>query len=69
MLKNPSVIIYQIGRWIYVNKIRIVGAIFNYINRILFSVWHLSSVIVGKDFKLGYFGLGIVIHHDCINRR
>lgn len=38
----------------------------DYINRLLFAVWLPSSATIGKNFKLGYGGLGIVIHFNTV---
>ena len=32
----------------------------------LFSVWLPSSAIIGKNFKMGYWGLGIVLHSHTV---
>ena len=37
-----------------------------YLNRLLFSVFLSSKTKIGKNFRLGYWGLGIVIHEDTI---
>lgn len=61
---SPSVIVYRIGNWFYQNKMSIISKAFSYLNRILFSVWLPSSAIIGKNFKIGYWGLGVVIHSN-----
>jgi serine O-acetyltransferase len=33
-------------------------------NRLLFAVWIPGSANIGKNLKLGYWGLGIVIHSN-----
>ncbi|WP_197026337.1 serine O-acetyltransferase [Polaribacter sp. Hel_I_88] len=41
-----------------------VSKLFTYVNRLLFAVWLPSSATIGKNFTLGYGGLGVVIHSD-----
>ena len=43
-----------------------VGKFISYLNRLLFSIWLPSSAKIGKNFTLGYWGLGIVIHSNSI---
>lgn len=61
---NPSVFIYRIGNWFYRNRMTNISKFFSYLNRLLFSVWLPSSAMIGKNFKVGYWGLGIVIHSN-----
>ena len=56
--------IYRIGHWFHVNKMKPIGKMISYFNRLMFSVWLPSSSSVGKNFTLGYWGLGIVIHSN-----
>lgn len=59
-----AVVIYRIGNWFHRKRLKNVGKLFSYINRIIFSVWLPSSASIGKNFTLGYWGLGIVIHSN-----
>ena len=59
---SPSILIYRVGNWFYLNRMSYISKLFSYLNRLLFSVWLPSSAIIGKNFKMGYFGLGTVIH-------
>ena len=59
-----TVFIYRIGNWFHLNKMKFLGKIITYINRIIFSVWLPSSASIGKNFKVGYWGLGVVIHSN-----
>lgn len=38
----------------------------SWINRFLFSTWIPSSASIGTNFKVGYWGLGVVIHSDAV---
>ncbi len=63
---SPVVAIYKIGNLLYRFHIPLLPKFFNYLNRILFSVWLPSSARIGKKFTLGYLGLGVVIHSNSI---
>ena len=63
---NPSVLIYRVGNWFYLNRMYYISKLFSYLNRLLFSVWLPSSAIIGKNFKMGYWGLGIVLHSHTV---
>jgi serine O-acetyltransferase len=45
---------------------RKISKFFSYLNRLFFGVWLPSSCDIGKNFSLGYWGIGIVIHNDSI---
>lgn len=63
---SPPVIFYRIGSFFHRKKIPFVGKFISYLNRLLFSIWLPSSAKIGKNFTLGYWGLGIVIHSNSI---
>jgi len=61
---NPSITIYRFGHWFYKRKLRGIAKIISIFNRLFFSVWLPSSASIGKNFTLGYWGLGVVIHSN-----
>jgi len=61
---SPPVVLYRIGNWFYSIKLNQIGLVFSYLNRLVFSVWLPSSAKIGKNFTLGYMGLGTVIHSN-----
>ena len=63
---SPVIAIYRIGNLFYRFHIPILPKLFSLINRIVFAVWLPSSARIGKQFTLGYWGLGIVIHSNSI---
>ncbi|WP_437503544.1 serine O-acetyltransferase [Sorangium sp. So ce1099] len=65
-MKNPSVLLYRIGNFFYRNKLSFVATLITWLNRFLFSVFLPSSATIGANFKLGYWGLGVVIHARTI---
>lgn len=58
--------IYRIGNTIHNYGFKRIGKFIAVVNRIIFSVWLPSSAKIGENFKIGYWGLGIVIHHNSI---
>jgi len=63
-MPSPPVIIYRIGHWFHKKGFKFLGKLFSYLNRLIFSVWVPSSAKIGKNFTLGYWGLGVVIHSN-----
>ena len=61
---SPTIRIYRIGNWFYRKKLKRIAKVFSCINRFFFSAWIPSSVSAGKNFTIGYWGLGIVIHSN-----
>jgi serine O-acetyltransferase len=62
----PAIVIYRIGSLLYRNNFLFLSLCFSYLNRLLFSVWLPSSCTIGKNLKIGYGGLGIVIHDKAV---
>ncbi|MFT4800282.1 MAG: serine O-acetyltransferase [Flavobacteriaceae bacterium] len=62
----PNIIIYRIGNFFYRNNIYIIPKFLTLLNRFLFSVWIPSSIKIGKNFKMGYWGLGTVLHSHIV---
>jgi len=58
------VAIYRLGNKLYKKKFRKTSKIISFLNRFLFSVWIPSSATIGRNFTLGYWGLGVVIHSN-----
>lgn len=61
-----SVTLYRIGNFFHRKGFKTIGLIISAINRITFSTWIPSSAKIGCKFKVGYLGLGVVIHHNTI---
>lgn len=47
-------------------RLRYLSLVLLYFSRILFSAWIPGSAKIGRRTKLGYGGLGIVIHHRAV---
>lgn len=60
------VFFYRLGHFFHKNKLFFGGKLFSLINRLLFSCWLPSSALIGRNFKIGYGGLGVVIHSRSV---
>ncbi|WP_419870100.1 serine O-acetyltransferase [Chryseobacterium sp. CT-SW4] len=58
------VIIYRFGNKLHNIGLKKTAKIVAFSNRLIFSTWIPSSAKIGKNFKVGYWGLGIVIHSN-----
>ncbi|WP_335965915.1 serine acetyltransferase [Galbibacter sp. PAP.153] len=64
-MERPPVLLYRLGNFFYRKKIFILGALLTWINRLIFSTFLPSSASIGKNFKIGYLGLGTIIHKNA----
>ncbi len=62
----PPVMVYRFGNLLYRLHLKRTAKVISWLNRFLFAVWLPSSAKIGKNFIIGYWGLGIVIHSNCI---
>jgi serine O-acetyltransferase len=58
------ILIYKFGHCIHNLGFKKTAKLIAFINRLIFSTWLPSSAVIGKNFTVGYWGLGIVIHSD-----
>lgn len=58
--------LHRIAHWFYLKRIPIVPTLFYYLIFLLFNSSVPASVIVGKGTKLGYGGIGVVIHARAV---
>ena len=63
---QPPVIIYRISRFFYDLKIKPISWLFDYSNRLFFKCWIPGSARIGKNFTVGYWGIGVIIHSNTI---
>lgn len=63
---SPPVLLYRLGNFFHRYRLFFLAKAISYLNRMLFSVWLPSSAHIGKNFTLGYWGLGIVIHNNTV---
>jgi len=65
-MEAPPILLYRFGHFIYQCGLRRFALLIAWMNRFLFATWLPSSALIGKDFKVGYWGLGVVIHSKTI---
>lgn len=58
--------IYLLSNRLYYKRLGFLSRLLDMFNRLLFSCWIPGKVKSGRGLVLGYGGLGIVIHHDCV---
>ncbi|ERM80686.1 hypothetical protein P872_21520 [Rhodonellum psychrophilum GCM71 = DSM 17998] len=63
---SSVILIYRLGNFFYRNNFKFIGYLISLIIRFVFSCWLPSSARIGKNFKLGYGGLGVVIHNNSV---
>lgn len=58
--------IYRVSRWSYDKGVPVLPRLLDYVSRLLFSCWIPHRANIGKGVKVGYGGLGIVIHDEAV---
>lgn len=61
---SAPIIIYRFGNKLHNLGLTKIAKIIAFFNRLIFSAWIPSSAKIGKNFTVGYWGLGIVIHSN-----
>ncbi|MBR3471103.1 MAG: serine acetyltransferase [Prevotella sp.] len=64
MRNDAPFVLYRIGHFLYVHHLKRTAKLLSWLNRFLFSVWIPSSCEIGKGTRLGYWGLGTIIHSN-----
>lgn len=64
-MTTPPVLVYRIGNYFHRSGAPLLGKVFTYLNRLLFSTWLPSSAKIGSNFSIGYWGLGVVVHSNA----
>lgn len=54
--------LYRIGNFFYSKKIKLISKMFTYINLLMHNSYIPSSCVIGKETKIAYGGIGVVIH-------
>ncbi|AUC79546.1 serine acetyltransferase [Nonlabens sp. MB-3u-79] len=63
---QPQVILYRIGNFIHRKGLFRIARLMGYVNRIIFEYWLPSSAKIGYNVKLGYWGIGVVVHSNSV---
>ena len=59
---QPHIWLYRVGNFCHRSRIPFLPAVFTWLNRLCFSCIIPSSAQIGRDVRIGYWGLGVVIH-------
>lgn len=63
---SPVVFFYRIGNFCFRKKIPLLPKLVTIANRMFFAAQIPSTATIGKNFTLGYWGLGVVIHTRAV---
>lgn len=61
-----ELILYRTGHFFNKIHLKFLGRFCSILNRLIFSAWVPATATIGKNVKLGYWGLGVVIHSNTI---
>jgi serine O-acetyltransferase len=56
--------VYKASRWICRRRVPLLPGMLDYLNRMVFCCWLPHTARIGAGLKLGYGGLGVVVHQD-----
>lgn len=59
---SPPVLLYRISNRIHRLGMTRTARLLSWLNRFLFCIWLPGSAKIGKNFTVGYWGLGTVVH-------
>ena len=59
---NPPVINYRISHWLYYHHAKLFSRVLDWAGRLLYSCFVPGAAQISKNFKLAYWGLGVVVH-------
>ena len=62
MLELSAITLYRIGNWFYRHKLKPISNLFTIIIFFLFNSFIPSEVEIGRNTKIGYRGIGVVIN-------
>ena len=63
---NPPLINYRISHWLYFHHMKLLSRFLDWTGRLLYSCFVPGQAQIGKNFKLAYWGLGVVVHIKTI---
>ncbi|MDX9972399.1 MAG: serine O-acetyltransferase [FCB group bacterium] len=64
-MESPPVLVYRFEHFIHRLGLRRLAVLIAWLNRLVFATWLPGSANIGRNFVVGYWGLGIVIHSDA----
>lgn len=63
---NPPIVNYRISHWLYYHHMKHLSKILDWTGRLLYSCFLPGQARIGKNFKLAYWGLGVVVHTQSV---
>lgn len=63
---NPPIVNYRISHWLYYHHMKHLSKILDWTGRLLYSCFVPGQAQIGKNFRLAYWGLGVVVHIKTI---
>lgn len=64
-MECPPVLVYRVGHMIHRIGLSKVAYLITWLNRLVFATYIPCSAKIGRNFTLGYWGLGVVIHSNA----
>jgi serine O-acetyltransferase len=61
-MKHPPLLLYRLGHFCHQMHLIMLANTITWLNRFLFACYIPSSARIGRNVRLGYWALGIVIH-------
>lgn len=65
LVKNPMPC-YRVAHWLYKQNIPVLPSLISYFIRFFWAAFIPNTAKIGTGTRLGYGGLGVVIHKDAI---
>lgn len=61
----PPIILYRISNFFYRKGFHRISQLVSLTNRMFFRCWIPGSAKIGKNFNIGYGGIGLIIHSNA----
>lgn len=65
MIYPPPILTYRVSHWFRMRHLIVVSKALDYLNRLCFKSWIPGSAIIGSNFRVGYWGIGTIIHSNA----
>ena len=62
----PPVLTYRVSNFLYRKHLYRLSKIISLFGRLVFRCWIPGSASIGKNFKVGYWGIGLIIHSRAV---
>lgn len=65
-MEQPVLVLYRVGAILHRSGLVRTAKLLAWINRIVFCAWVPGAASIGRRVRLGYLGLGVVIHSRAV---